>query len=310
MAPNMNGREDLVLPPLLTEDEHDDHLPEMPSSPTSVCDTVKTSEEVLTKDIRVSPFKDRIKRRTSRLGVRRKLSTIDSNTTTTDNTKRKSVKFHSRVRFKHIKHIDDYTDREYFATWYMEEELQDVFDHCVDTVRKMVNGFALDEDCGYSPRGLEYKTPTGAKTRKQNKTRGIRTVLDEQERQKSEGVRDPERLARLYNESAADSRRAYRLLGMKDQEEARPILQSRSSLEMTKERFRLERTQEKTRIGVSLNEEKLHNSATSIMDEFRQSYNGSSSTTPGDNEDPINVGAREYRVSFGAVEEAVNGFAS
>lgn len=307
MMPNMNPAREVVLPPLL-KDDHDDRLQTPPASPTSVCESVRENSNLtpkLSTNVPASPFKDKSKRRSSRAaGVRRRLSS--SSNTQHSTTTQKSVKFHSRVRFKHVKHIDDYSDREYFATWYVEEDLQDIFNHCVDTVRMMVNGFVLDEEKGYSPRGLEYKTPTGAKTRKHNKSRGIRTVLDEQERQRAEGVNDPERLAKLYFESASDSRRAYRLLAMKDQEEARPILQSRSSVVIMRERFQQEKRHKKDKDAAALEQEKLHNSATSVVDEFQQSYHG-----PGvSGDDTAAANGRECRVSFGTVHETTDDFAS
>jgi hypothetical protein len=310
MMPNMNPTRDAVLPTQVTED-HDDHLQTPPSSPTSVCESVRENSNLtpkLSTSVPPSLFKDKSKRRSSRTaGVRRRLSTSSSSSNTQHSTtpSQKSVAFHSRVRFKHVKHIDDYSDREYFATWYVEEDLQDIFNHCVDTVRMMVNGLVLDEEKGYSPRGLEYKTPTGAKTRKHNKSRGIRAVLDEQERQRVEGVNDPERLAKLYYESAADSRRAYRLLAMKDQEEARPILQSRSSIVIMRERFQQEQRHKKDKDATALDQEKLHNSATSVMDEFQQFYHGPG----GSGDDTTAASGREYRVSFGTLHETTDDFA-
>ena len=140
------------------------------------------------------------------------------------------VTFNKRVSFKYIKHIDEYTDEEYFATWYVEEDLKEIFNDCVDNVRKMVNGQTLDESKGYCSRGLEYKTPTGSKARKQNKLRGVTTVLEEQERQRELRIHNPELIAKLYYMAGADSRNAYRFLAMQDEHAARPIIQSKSSI--------------------------------------------------------------------------------
>jgi hypothetical protein len=312
MAPNFNiAQDDVVLSPYLVgTDDHDDHLGSLgspPSSPISVCDTANSKSDnnsnnitadrtnVTTRDISVSPFKDKAKRRNRIVGKKPIFPPSLEETKT-----QRTVKFHSRVRFKHIKHIDDYSDREYFATWYVEEDLQEIFDHCVDTVRKMVHGEILAEKNGYCPRGLEYKTPTGAKTRKQNKSKGIRIVLEEQERQRAEGINDPERLAKLYYKSAVDSRRAYRLLAMQDQEEARPILQSKSSVMVLREKFQ---QQQKLKQRTD-NNEKLHESATSVLDEFQQSYQPS---TEDENDDSASVDVCEYRVTFGPVEVTGDG---
>ncbi|KAG7351110.1 hypothetical protein IV203_010470 [Nitzschia inconspicua] len=303
MAPNMENGDLMLTPPSLREDDHDDHIIcSAHSSPTSVYNAGRTADDTSTEGLFVPRLKDKSKRRTAdspTSGRRRNPSGENPPSTT------KSVRFHSRVRFKNVKHIDDYTDREYFATWYAEEDLQEIFNHCVDTVRKMVNGFVLNEDDGYSPRGLEYKTPTGAKIRKENKARGIRIVLDEQERQRIEGVIDPERLAKLYSDAAADSRRAYRLMAMKDQEEARPILQSKSSLLVMQQKPQL-RIQKETESCEVLDQEQLHNSATSVLDEFQQSY-GNNAT---ESDEPTSPRVRKFRVTFGAVVETADDFAN
>ncbi|KAG7354198.1 hypothetical protein IV203_003554 [Nitzschia inconspicua] len=304
MAPNMDHG-DFVLPPLLREDDHDERniICSAPSSPISVYNASSTADDTSTEGLFAPRLKEKSKRRSadSPTSGRRRNPSIGENPPSTT----KSVRFHSRVRFKNVKHIDDYTDREYFSTWYTEEDLQEIFNHCVDTVRKMVNGFVLNEDNGYSPRGLEYKTPTGAKTRKENKARGIRIVLDEQERQRTEGVIDPERLAKLYSDGAADSRRAYRLMAIKDQEEARPILQSKSSLLIMQQKLQL-RTKKETESCEVLDQEQLHNSATSVLDEFQRSY-GNNAT---ESDEPTSPRVRKFQVTFGAVVETADDFAN
>ncbi|KAL3920616.1 MAG: hypothetical protein SGILL_003172 [Bacillariaceae sp.] len=232
--------------------------PSSPASPTSVC----CATSVPNSDDKVVMKKNSPRRKSKSPGkkrgrvVRRK---SDSSTESKEDGGKKSVTFFGRIRFKHVKHIDDYSDKEYFAAWYVEEDLADIFQHCVETVRRMVSGNVLDEEDGFCSRGLEYKTPTGAKTRKANKSKGLRAVLDEQERQRALGINDPERISKLYHKCGADSRTAYRLLAMKDQEEARPILQSKCSIAVTKDKQRSETPPKRK-----------SNSATGVIDEMYQ----------------------------------------
>jgi len=197
-----------------------------------------------------------------------------SSVSKTDN--KKSVSFYSRVKFKHIKHIDDFTDKEYFSTWFVEEDLEEIFNHCVETVRKMVNGCPLYEDEGYCARGLEYKTPTGAKARKENKNRGLNIVLDEQDLQRSLGIYNPDRIARRYYEAGANSRRAYRILAMQDHLAARPILQSKSSIVILREQREQDNndgddTEHSSNQNTTKVTDTLNRSATSVVEEFNLS---------------------------------------
>jgi hypothetical protein len=183
------------------------------------------------------------------------------------------VTFNKRVSFKCIKHIDDYTDEEYFATWYVEEDLTEIFNDCVDNVRKMVNGITLNEDEGYCPRGLEYKTPTGSKARKENKLRGVNAVLEEQERQRKLRIHNPELIAKLYCLAGADSRHAYRFLAMHDEQAARPIIQSKSSIYLLRKQQEQQEEEEqysgrKTKKCHSSPDHDFNYTATSVMEEL------------------------------------------
>jgi hypothetical protein len=184
------------------------------------------------------------------------------------------VTFNKRVSFKYIKHIDDYTDEDYFATWYVEEDLTEIFNDCVDNVRKMVNGIPLSETEGCCSRGLEYKTPTGSKARKENKLRGIHAVLEEQERQRELRIRNPELIAKLYYLAGADSRRACRFLAMQDEQDARTIVQSKSSISLLRKQQQEKREDEeqhggnKAKVCQSSLEPDFNYSATSVIEEL------------------------------------------
>jgi hypothetical protein len=184
----------------------------------------------------------------------------------------KSVSFSPIVRFKPVKHINDYSDRDFFAIWYVQQDLDDIFDHCVETVRMMVRGDRLMEEDGFSVRGLEYKTPKGARARKESKANAMKIVLEEQERQARTGHEDRDLLARLYRDAAQDTRRVSRLVALKDEEAARPMVQSKSSLLLFRQKKARGGRQAEAMPSPDLLEQDFNSSATSVMDEFSQSW--------------------------------------
>lgn len=69
------------------------------------------------------------------------------------------------------------------------------------TVRIMMTVPCFDESEEHCPRGLEYRTPTGSQKRQANKWAAIEAVLDEQHRQKIEGISDDEHLSQVYKQA-------------------------------------------------------------------------------------------------------------
>jgi hypothetical protein len=113
-------------------------------------------------------------------------------------------------------HIDYYTDKEVEEIWYSEIDFAYIRQECTDTIRMMVNKESLDKD-QYCCRGLECKTPKGAKYRRNNKFIGIQTVLDEQSVQQSEGMDDPVYMAELYKSLTENSIRRSHLMAVRDE---------------------------------------------------------------------------------------------
>jgi hypothetical protein len=149
---------------------------------------------------------------------------------------KKTVCFTPIIRYISVSHRDDYTPEEVEAIWCSEAELKIVFQECVTTVRKMVNREPVLLEEGLCSRGLEYKTPSGAKFRRGNKAKATQTVITEQRLQKSMGMEDPEYLAEVFREATKNSRHLAHLMALRDEEESRPLLQSKSSLMMLREK--------------------------------------------------------------------------
>lgn len=142
----------------------------------------------------------------------------------------KAVSFSPLIRYKQMKHINDYSDEEFFATWLVEDELRGILKQCAQTVKMMVRGEPVVEADGFCSRGLEYKTPVGSRGRKENKSKAMKAVLAEQQRQRAKGVWQPKRLSKIYREVSNHPRRTARLMAVKDEEAAMPLLQTKSSI--------------------------------------------------------------------------------
>lgn len=69
------------------------------------------------------------------------------------------------------------------------------------TVRIMSTVQCFDESEEHCLRGLEYRTPMGSQKRQANKWIAIEAVLDEQLRQKVEGIADDEYLSQVYKQA-------------------------------------------------------------------------------------------------------------
>jgi hypothetical protein len=152
---------------------------------------------------------------------------------------KKSVSFCPIIRFKTVKHIDDYTDAEFEENWYSQTDLDSVIEECEKTVRMMAKDEAPLAEDGFCKRGLEYQTPKGAQFRKGNKTHAMQKVMEEQNLQKSMGIVDAEYLAELYIDATKTSKRLAQMVGLRDEEETRPLLQSESSLHLLREKRQL-----------------------------------------------------------------------
>lgn len=143
--------------------------------------------------------------------------------------KRRTVSFAPVIRFKPVKHIDDFTEEQIEATWYTEYDLNIIRAACITTVRQMVFKKTINEETDCT-RGLEFKTPSGAKFRKNNKQTAIEAVLAEQRLQKSMGMVDEEYLSEVYSEAAGNSKRIAHLMALRDeQHEDKPTKEKKST---------------------------------------------------------------------------------
>jgi hypothetical protein len=136
----------------------------------------------------------------------------------------KSVSFNQSVRVQKVLHIRDYTKEEIASSFYSSSEMSCIKRDTKEAVQKLETlgirkcRTALVNFC---TRGLEQRTREGAKLRSQNKVTSVQTVIEEQKRQKSQGVCDPNRLAFVYLSESRHCLAMAQETGMDDEEESK-----------------------------------------------------------------------------------------
>jgi hypothetical protein len=107
---------------------------------------------------------------------------------------KKKLTWNHKVQKKRHPRIADYTPDEIESVWYTENDTKIILAIAKVTVKMMMRGEPCDE-IDYCSRGLEGKTPEGAKRRQYNKLKVRKALLEEQEMQRAEGFEDVEQLA-------------------------------------------------------------------------------------------------------------------
>lgn len=109
---------------------------------------------------------------------------------------KKRIHWNYKVVKRRHHRLCDLSDEEKEAVWYTANDTKIILAMAKVTVKMMMKGEICD-DIDYCSRGLEGKTPSGAKRRQKNKQILRKALLEEQEIQREEGVYDPEYLAEL-----------------------------------------------------------------------------------------------------------------
>ena len=146
--------------------------------------------------------------------------------------KYRSVRFASEVDVKEVPHLNNVPEDEHVATWYSVEDFDEMKKDMIATVRLMITNKPVGED--RCTRGLEFRTPAGARLRKQTKLEALTAVWNEQVSQWKRHETDEERISIVYQRLSYKSREAAHTMGLRDeiavepQEEER-ILKENSS---------------------------------------------------------------------------------
>jgi hypothetical protein len=139
----------------------------------------------------------------------------------------KKVRFHASIDVREVPHLKDLPEGETLATWYTQTEFESIKQSLVATVRLMMAKKLIERDL--CVRGLEFRTPRGAKLRKQNKLKSLTAVWNEQVAQWKEDRSDEEAISFVYQQGIHECRTVALRLGLQDEQEARRYLNEDSS---------------------------------------------------------------------------------
>jgi hypothetical protein len=138
-------------------------------------------------------------------------SSVDENKTSSN----LSVSFNEYITVVECLHRNEYTKKEFKATWYSSKEMEKNQESNKKVVLQMSSGKNLNtkEMC---TRGLETRTPIGNKKRQRNKAVGWNAVEQEQLYQWENGFADAEPVADVYIAATQDCVQAAVNLGNED----------------------------------------------------------------------------------------------
>lgn len=125
------------------------------------------------------------------------------------------VKFSQKIQVHEIYHFRDLPPEEVVATWYTNDDFELIKKSLVATLRLMMTDKDVGED--QCVRGLEFRTPLGAKQRKQRKVVALTAVWNEQVRQWQEDIVDDEAIRRVYLQHSDPCREVARKFGVRDE---------------------------------------------------------------------------------------------
>ena len=129
--------------------------------------------------------------------------------------KRKAVSFFGRVLVFEYLSRNELSEDEHCYCWYSQTELNQIHQENDETVIHMMNGtFPGQKWCA---RGLEGRTPAGARLRSKNRRESIDAVIRYQSLERESGVTSSEeKIAKLYSECTEHSARIARLMASID----------------------------------------------------------------------------------------------
>ena len=138
-----------------------------------------------------------------------------SNMSKPDNRKRRAVSFFENVVvYQHINR-DEISEGEHYRSWYNRAELRRIHFENNETVCRMVAGALHGEQ--WCARGLEARTPTGARLRHKHRQDSVIAVMQYQTLEAElGGERNVERLAQVYAACTVQSTQVAQLMATID----------------------------------------------------------------------------------------------
>jgi hypothetical protein len=132
------------------------------------------------------------------------------------------VSFISDVDVKEVPHIKDLSAEEIAAVWYNGADFEDIKKSLVVTLRLMIANKPVGSD--QCTRGIEFRTPQGAKFRKQNKLEALTAVWNEQVSQWKENITDEVAIRRVYLQHSTKCMETARKFGLHDEKAVQKYL--------------------------------------------------------------------------------------
>jgi hypothetical protein len=134
----------------------------------------------------------------------------------------RSVTFFPGVNVRRTLHINDFSDDEFDACWFSNEDyntMKKVVKRTVSMIEKKV----MIDEVNFSQRGIEGRTKEATVLRLGSRLTVLDAVLDEQQIQLAKGARDDELLAMAYAECINRSKITAYLKGIADEQFTRAI---------------------------------------------------------------------------------------
>ena len=136
---------------------------------------------------------------------------------------KKKVRFNTSIDVREVPHLRDLSEGETEATWFSPVEFENIKRKLVVTIRLMMAKKPIDRD--QCTRGLEFRTPAGAKMRKQNKLKALTAVWNEQVAQWKDDRTDEEAISFVYQQQVLECRDIARRMAKQDEKDARSYLE-------------------------------------------------------------------------------------
>ena len=152
-------------------------------------------------------------------------STVDTEPTFVE----KCVAFDSVVKVRRTITRSDYSMEEINMCFYSAEEYSQISEQCVKQIEKLNRGEKLNGK-KYCTRGLEGHTEVRSFERMVAKELARSTVLNEQDTQVSEGVRDEEFMSKIYQDVTSSCKSWANLVALCDERAVKKIMAQDSSI--------------------------------------------------------------------------------
>jgi hypothetical protein len=163
------------------------------------------------------------KKTINRLNSKQKQVEDDSTVTTEPTFVEKSVTFDSVVKVRSTITRRGYSMEEISMCWYSAEEYSHIKEECVKQIEKLNRGEKLNGK-KYCTRGLEGHTEVRLCERMLAKELARSTVLNEQDDQVSEGVRDEDFMSKIYQNVSSSCKSWAHLVALCDERAVKKII--------------------------------------------------------------------------------------